>query len=230
MSKTLFNERMKLADIISANPSLILMLPRFGISLGFGDQSVKQVCHHHQVSADFVILIFNVYTFNDYLPSVDELSGINMEHLIPYLEASHVYYLQQRLPHIERHLKHVADTIEPRYSQILLQFMTDYEKEVLDHFQEEEQNVFPVLLRMQQGEKTDGNLASRFIDGHSDIEDKLSDLTAIVYKYLPPNAIPDESIELVFDILQLSTDLEKHALIEEKIMLPYANYLSGRLK
>ena len=59
MNTTRFNERMKLADIICANPSLILMLPRFGIPLGFGDQTVQQVCRQHQVSADFVILIFN---------------------------------------------------------------------------------------------------------------------------------------------------------------------------
>ncbi|MBQ2508908.1 MAG: hemerythrin domain-containing protein [Bacteroidales bacterium] len=228
MNTTRFNERMKLADIICANPSLILMLPRFGIPLGFGDQTVQQVCRQHQVSADFVILIFNVYTFNDYLPIVDEMSRINMEQLVPYLEASHDYYLHQRLPHISRHLNHVAANVEPRYSQVLLQFMTDYEKDVTEHFEEEERNVFPVLQRLQQGEPTTDNIASRFVDGHSNIEDKLSDLTAIVYKYLPPSALPDESIELVFDILQLSADLEKHALIEEKILLPYANYLSGR--
>lgn len=55
--------------------------------------------------------------------------------------------------------------------------------------------------------------------------DKLNDLTQIVYKYLPGNVLPEESIEVVFDILQLSADIQKHALIEEKILIPWFSWM-----
>jgi transcriptional regulator, luxR family domain protein len=64
-----------------------------------------------------------------------------------------------------------------------------------------------------------------FAEVHSNIEDKLNDLTQIIFKYLPANASPKESIELVFDIFQLSTDLNKHTLIEDKILVPYVEML-----
>ena len=57
MEKLLFSEKMKLADLISVNHSLILMLPRFGIPLGFGDKSVKEICLMNDVSADFFLLV-----------------------------------------------------------------------------------------------------------------------------------------------------------------------------
>ena len=55
-------------------------------------------------------------------------------------------------------------------------------------------------------------------------------LSQIIFKYLPANASPKESIELVFDIFQLSTDLNKHALIEDKILVPYVEMLERKKK
>ena len=57
MDKMLFTENMKLADLISANHNLILMLPRLGIPLGFGDRSVARVCHMYDVPVDFFLLV-----------------------------------------------------------------------------------------------------------------------------------------------------------------------------
>lgn len=230
MTTTLFNEKMKLADIIAANHNLILMLPRLGIALGFGDKSVQQVCQLHNISPSFVLLIFNAYTFDHYRPDTSELARIDMSMLVPYLMASHSYYMDQRIPHIARHLKHVADTIEPRYGRVLEQFLSDYQQQVHLHFEEEEQRVFPLLQRLQQGYANSDSPSSSFIDSHTDIEDRLQDLTQIVYKYLPSTAMPEEHIELIFDILQLSADLEKHAMIEEKIMMPYFSMLSENNK
>ncbi|MBO5768611.1 MAG: hemerythrin domain-containing protein, partial [Bacteroidales bacterium] len=57
------------------------------------------------------------------------------------------------------------------------------------------------------------------------IKDTLNDLTQIIFKYLPAKAFSNDAVDLVFDIFQISNDLEKHALIEEKILLPYIEYL-----
>ena len=49
-----------------------------------------------------------------------------------------------------------------------------------------------------------------------------------LYKYIPGDDIAEELNELVFAVLQLSSDLQKHALIEEKILLPYISQLERR--
>lgn len=218
-----------MADVVAANYSLILVMPRLGIPLGFGERSVQEVCAQYGLPSDFVLLVFNVYTFNDYLPDEHTFENIDLHLLVPYLLASHRYYLNERLPHIERHLMHVAAHAGDRYGVILKQFFADYKQEVQSHFQCEEEAVFPVIQLAERGQPVatscepvgDSPRSHHFADNHSDLVDCLSDLTQIVYKYLPGDCMVEELNELVFGIMQMSDDLEKHALLEEKILLPY---------
>ena len=227
MKHQLFTPHTKMADAITANHTLLLVLPRLGIPLGFGEQSVKEVCDRYNLDVDFVLLIFNIYTFAGYLPAPDTLSATNLQPLVPYLQASHHYYLRERLPHIKRHLLNVAAHAGDRYGAILRQFFADYEHEVQDHFAFEEQHIFPLLdhAPATQAIKQSSNQAikqsSHLAHNHSDLVDRLSDLTSIVLKYIPADSLTEELNELVFGIMQLSSDLEKHALLEEKLLIPY---------
>jgi len=217
---------MKLADLISVNHELILLLPRFGIELGFGEKSVQEVCNTYHVPVDFMLTVCNVYTFDNFVPDIEMLAASNMSMLVPYLLASHKYYTGERLPHIEVHLHHIADRTQPKYGAILKQFYADFRKEISLHFEYEEQHCFPRLEQLQKGigeEKL--SLYPYDVEAHSDLVDKLNDLTQIVYKYLPGNAMPEETMELVFDILQLAVDIQRHALIEDKILVPYMEWL-----
>lgn len=219
--KHYYTDRTKMADVIAANHSLILVLPRFGIPLGFGEQSVQEVCERQGLATDFVLLVFNVYTFDDYLPDEQTLITTDLSYLVPYLKASHRYYLNERLPHIERHLKYITAHAGEPYSNILEKFFEDYGREIRDHFDCEEKFVFPYLQQLCDGSRSVKPREKHFADSHSDLVDRLSDLTQIVYKYLPVDCMVEEINELVFGMLQLSSDLEKHALIEERILLPY---------
>lgn len=224
---SIFSARMRLSDLISANHNLILMLPRLGISLGFGDKSVQEVCEQYHLPVDFFMLICNVYTFAQYSPSDDEISQTDMSPLLPYLRASHQYYLQGRLEHIDQHVHLLAASLEEKFGRVLCQFFDDYISEVRDHFDKEEAEVFPYLEALQEGGNPveDPRIYS-YDEAHESIKDKLADLTQIIFKYLPANAFSNDAIDLIFDILQTAGDLEKHALIEEKILLPYIEHLA----
>ncbi|KWW29213.1 MAG: regulator of cell morphoproteinis and NO signaling [bacterium P3] len=231
MSKRLFTSNMKLADLVASNHNLILMLPRFGLPLGFGNHRVKEICHEHGIDEDFFMLICNIYTFDDYLPDADELSNINLRQLVPYLQTSHRYYIEERLPHLQRHLSHLTGTMEASVAAMLTRFFEDYRRELALHFEQEEQRLFPYIERMQNGERIADKVTNYFIDSHHSIKDKLRDLMQILYKYLPGDSMNEELIELVFDILQLSEDLEKHTVIEERLLMPSDDYeLSDREK
>ncbi|MBP5326893.1 MAG: hemerythrin domain-containing protein [Bacteroidales bacterium] len=221
---------MKLADIIAANHNVILLLPRFGIPLGFGEKSVREVCASSGVPEDFMLLICNLYTFEDYLPLIDELSEIDMSPLVPYLKASHRYYTEERLPHIGAHIDNIAGRIDNRYGKVFQQFYADFRNQIEEHFSSEERYEFARVLALQQGASRRGLMKGTSKRSHPDLVDKLNDLTQIVYKYLPGNVLPEETMELVFDILQLSSDIQKHALIEDKILQPYMQWLERRGK
>lgn len=122
----LFTHNMKLADMVTANHSLVLILQRFNIQLGFGEKSIKEVCRQYSIPDNFFLLICNVYTHPEYLPTQEEIAGTDMSPLIPYLVASHNYYLQERIPHIENHLRKIAAACQPVHGDTLQKFFTEY--------------------------------------------------------------------------------------------------------
>lgn len=227
----MFTPRTKMADLIAANHTLILVVPRFGIPLGFGEKSVHDVCRQYGQDVGFFLLVCNLYTFDDYRPQGDDwLKTIDLSGIVPYLEASHRYYLNERLPHIERHLSRIAGHAGEQYMSVLGNFIEGYRKDVSAHFDYEEREVFPYILRLQQGIGSPEPIAATFLDSHTDLVEKISDLPQILYKYLPGSPVVEELNELVFSILQLSSDLEKHALIEEQVLMPYVAQMERRLR
>ncbi|MBR5726224.1 MAG: hemerythrin domain-containing protein [Muribaculaceae bacterium] len=221
----LFSSDRRLSDLITAHPSLLTLMTRLGISLGFGDRSIADVCEESGVDTDFFLLICNVYTFNNYVPSTAAILGTDMMGLVPYLEKSHSYYVDKRLPHIECHLDAIAQNLKGRIGQVFISFFQEYKAEVEEHFAHEERDVFPHISALMSGERDTTYSIDKFIATHSDIEGKLDDLLNIVFKYLPPQVDDDNVMDVVDDILRLREDLKKHTFIEEKIMVPLVKHL-----
>ena len=76
MKSRLFSSDSRLSDLITAHPSLLSLLTRLGLSLGFGDRSIADVCDASGVDTDFFLLICNVYTFNNYVPSTAAIQAL----------------------------------------------------------------------------------------------------------------------------------------------------------
>ena len=229
MKRTIFTSRMKMADMIATNYDLILMLPRFGIHLGFGEKSVKEVCRDYGVDDNFFLTVCNIYSFDDYRPDDEEVARIDHRLVVEHLQASHRYYIEDRLPHMQHHLDHVAESAGDQSSAVLKKYFADYCREVKEHVRREERNLVSLVENLKEGEPISKALSDHYLKSHDNIKDKLSDLTQIIYKYIPGERLNEEMMELVFDIMQLSRDLEKHAMIEELLLMPPEDYdLSDR--
>ena len=223
MNDYLYNMTDNLSALVTAQPELLLTLSHFGIPMGFGDKTIAQVCDEHGVDPHFFLLICQVYSNDNYQPSPSEIKSTPMEGLVPYLLRSHDYYLNRRLPHIGEHLNKIASMLPPRAGKAIKGFFNAYLDEVHEHFEREEKTVYPHISRLLNRDSGDNFMIKSYLDTHDNLEDKLSDLVQIIFKYLP--AGDDDSIDMVFDILQLSHDLRKHSLIEEKILGPYVKQL-----
>ena len=221
MNTPLFTDEMKLADIIHLNYRLLLLFPRLGMNLGFGDKTVKEWCESSAVSHQLFLMICNVYNCEQYLPGEQEIEEIDVNQLIDYLQRSHVYYLQNRLPAIEQRLQDIGETCPEGHRQILKRFFEGYKNEVISHFDYEEKTVFPYIMTVTKGCPSGNYKIEVFKENHSNIDDKLNDLKNIVMKYLQGSARGEEKINVLFDIFSLEEDLSKHALIEDKILIPF---------
>ena len=191
MNSRLFSADMKLADVIHADYSLLLLLHRFGLNLGFGDKTVKECCEANHVSCPLFLMICNVYSNEAYLPTDKEIEriGPDVDQLIAYLKNSHDYYLNSRMCVIEEQLKEISENCEEHHKKILHLFFNEYKNEVIRHFAYEEDTVFPYISGIVHGSRSGNYEIEEFKENHSNIDDKLNDLKNIIMKYLQGDAL-----------------------------------------
>ena len=228
--KTPFSKDTKFAELMTDDRRLLQLLPRFGIGLGFGDRSVEQVCQMNQVNTDLFLMICEIYSDSSFKPEKHELQQIDMGNLLSYLKASHLYYLDERFPHIEEHLQHIIDACGQKYGPMLSHFYDEYKQEVMRHIKYyEEEVVFPYVEALLDGRRTDSYKIDEFEHNHTNIQDTLDDMMNILLKYLPGDILPKERIEISHDIIELSDDLNRHSLLEERILIPCVESLENAM-
>ena len=89
-----------------------------------------------------------------------------------------------------------------------------------NHFEYEEQTVFPYILGLAEGERSGGYQIEIFEENHTNIEDKLNDLKNILIKYFPGKSSLEERIHLLFNIFDMEVDIDKHTLLEDLVLVP----------
>lgn len=228
MDHILFSAKMKLADVLLANYKLLLVLNRFDIHLGFGEKSVEEVCRLQSIPASLFLMVCNVYTFEDYLPTESELQSFDTDSLLRYLQNSHYYYKEKCLPDIQKQLDAIIEQLNNRPAQIVKRFYTDYQQEVLNHFEYEETVAFPYTDFLLKGNHTKAYSISQFEKNHTNIEEKLNDLKNIMIKYLPDMELSEQLNTLLFSLFELEDDFRKHTLIEDKILVPLVEQLEQK--
>lgn len=213
----------RVADIIGYDYPILTVLHHFGIDLGFGEATVRELCAKHGISVRVFIAVSNVYSTPDYLPECDNFEPEDLRTAAEYIHNSHLHYTKEILPHLDSLLKKVLSYYSDIHRKILQRFYDDYRKEVDNHFAYEENMVLPHIKSILSGNAQQGYSMDAFRDNHSDIEEKLNDLKSIIIKYLPSDAPFKDRYELLTEIIRLGTDLTKHSFIENKILIPIAS-------
>lgn len=227
----LLSPKIKMADAINQYHSLLTILPRLGIPLGFGEKSIGQLCEEHRVSEALFLLISRVYCQDDYYPTANELQQCPLTDIIQYLITSHKDYLENKLPHIEHHLNKLLEPMDKKYSTLITNFYAEFRKEVEKHFEYEEKVIFPYLRQIiseQEATESATYQKNTFNQQHDDIEDTLNDLSNLLLKYIPAEISPVERVDMLLDMYALSSDIAKHAMMEDRILVPYIQLLESK--
>ena len=214
-----------MADLVAADISLLSILQRLGLKLGFGEATVGEVCSRCGISVDLFIIICNIYSFSDYEPNVASLGREDAVNITAYLRASHRYYAERMLPHTARHLEEVLSHCDDLSERVLRRFYEDYTRYIKCHFEEEEREIFTL---MERGGERDANFAL-FDMPHTDIDDRSNDIASLIVKSLPESAPTSLRCDMLKDVYELRDDLRRHSNIETYVLRPLVeNYLNRR--
>ena len=210
----------KMSDIICDNYSLLQVMSRFGLPLGFGDYSVEEVCHTHQVDCATFLAVANFINKGHARPLVS-LEGISIKSLITYLKNAHHYFLDFQLPTIRRKLLEAIDcSMDNEVTFLILKFFDVYVQEVRKHMSYEDMNVFTYVENLLNGEKDKDYNIGMFLRNHDHIDDKLTELKNIIIKYYPDTKKAYLMNAVLFDIFNCEKDLASHNQVEDYLFVP----------
>ncbi|MBQ6880011.1 MAG: hemerythrin domain-containing protein [Bacteroidales bacterium] len=228
IERVVFSEQMKLADLIDVNFKLLNVLSRLGISLGFGENTIKEVCERQGINLNSFLLICNIYTYDSYMPSADLLAGADPATIVDYLHNSHAFYLGKEFVGLENNLSAMVEPCDELQKKIVAKFFSDYRTQVERHFEYEEDVVFPYVQSLIDGGRHESYSIEQFEENHSNIDETLNDLKNIVMKYLPETCDTVLRNEVLYRIYRLEEDLLKHTLIEDNVLIPMVNKMEEK--
>lgn len=224
-----YKETDHLCDVICDEPSLLQMISRFGIPLGVGDQTVRQVCEAHNVDTPTFLSVAN-FIKRGARGAADSIDKVSVKCLTDYLKQAHTYFLDFQLPNIRRKLLEALDCSQTgEVSYLILKFYDDYMAEVRKHMQHENRKVFGYVDQLLQGRRTSGFTISQFARGHSSIDVKLQELKNIIIKYYAPTEQAELLNNVLYDIFTCETDLRIHCQVEDDIFVPAVKILEEQV-
>ncbi|MBO5866340.1 MAG: hemerythrin domain-containing protein [Bacteroidaceae bacterium] len=229
-NSTIYNCRMKMADLVASDISLLSILQRLEISLGFGEATVAEVCAQHNISAELFLMICNIYSFRDYRPQIETLTNDDIRNITTYLRASHKFYSTICFPALHNNIHRMVNELDDVSRRLIDKFYDDYDNEVNSHFRYEEEVVFPYIEQLLGNSKAVncGFRISLFEHNHGNVNEKLNDLSNIIIKYLNKDYASQLRFEILGDIHNIGNDLLKHSDIENKLLVPLVEKIEQR--
>ena len=210
-----------MSDVISDDYRMLQIISRFGIKLGFGDQTVGATCRAAGVDVSTFLTVVN-YVKDPAHARISEMAEqIDVPALIVYLKNSHTYFVDFRLPGIRRKLLEAIDlSAGNRIAMLVLRFYDEYAQEVSRHMTFENTHVHPYVETLLQGHlpaETFAEIEEQYDEQHASIEKSLSELKNIIVKYYPSDNSASLMGEVLMDIFMTDEDLHTHCHMEDTL-------------
>lgn len=210
----------KLSYVIANDYRLLQVMSRFGITMGFGEKSIYEVCKQCGVDADTFLAVIN-YVKDGAVNHAQRTDLIDVSCLLDYLKRTHAYFLDYLFPNIRFHLLNAIDcSVKNEIAFLVLKFFDEYVEEVRVHMEFEENTTFPFVQKVIDGEPVileKSHLLSRH---HESIESKLKELKNLFIQYYPAKENNEKLNGVIISIYQAEEELMIHCLVEDNIFSP----------
>ncbi len=215
-------------SLIKDNYNLLQSLGSFGINLGFGDKTVREVCEAQGVDTYTFLAVVN-FTINGYR-DFDDIDKLSVPTLMQYLKASHEYYLDFQLPFIRKELVDALDEND-NLARLILKLYDEYAHSIRTHMKYEERTVFPYVEGLINNSPSGNYNIETFSKHHGQIDHKLRELKSIIIKYLPANGLQNNKLTAtLYDMYNNEEWLRLHADVEDHIFIPAIRWIERKSK
>lgn len=212
-------KNIKVSKLLFYHPELILVLERFGIKLGVREKTVEEICSLHGISLKVFLVIANLNLNSTYKFSLD-FSTEELKQIVNYLMRSHSYYSDEVFPEVIKNIHLMSESSQKPEMQLVERFFNEYKNEVDQHFDYENNTVFPYILNLIDANASDNYSVIDYREHHDDIQEKLDDVKRLLIEHLPQKSDNNLRRKILFALFDLDKDLQTHSKIENEILIP----------
>lgn len=221
-------------DVISEDYRMLQLLSRFGISMGFGDQTVAETCTKAGVDTQTFLTVVNYIKAGTHVHVGDLAQRISLPDLVRYLKRSHLYFTDYRIPELRRKLLGTLDmTLNNQIAPLILKFFDESAREVTLHMEYEEQHVhghIEQLLQNRLPAETFYRVVRNRHVSHDSIEKSFSELKDVIMKYYPGDADAHVLNDVLMDVYMLEEDLLSHCRLEDTLLAERVRVLEDEVR
>lgn len=209
--------QMPMRHLIDDNHMLLAVLTRFGISLGFGEATVADVCKSSGVHADTFLAIAN---FMSGYPA--DIENADVATMMKYLRDAHHYFLDYVAPNRRRDLlQAICSADGSRMSLAIIKFYDDFINEIRRHMEYENDVVFNYVQALIDGRDPGDFSIDDFSDKHAPMHSKLSELKELlVCHFTAERGCVEMLNSFLFNLVTFEYDLKMHCALEDSLFIP----------
>ncbi|MDE5869639.1 MAG: LuxR C-terminal-related transcriptional regulator [Muribaculaceae bacterium] len=212
-------------ELIRENNLILMVIGRFDIPFGFGDETVGEVCNQNNVDADTFLAVCNL--LSGYQVDIEKIS---LDALISYLTNAHTTFMSITFPKIRQNLLNAINySSGDSVAFLLIKFFDDYVEEVRRHLDYENNVIFQYVKNISAG-KTDTEFSfSEFSSHHEPTVAKLNELKDIfIYHYKQKDNA--KLCSVLYEIIVCEKDMMSHFEVENNLLIPAVEKLERRVR
>lgn len=209
----------KLSHVIQNDYRLLQVMGRFGISLGFGERTIGEVCRQCSIDANAFLGVINYIK----APSVNASYRLDTKEsirsLLDYLKNTHEFFNKYQFPTIRRSLINSIE-MQNEIAFLVIKYYDQYVDEVRMHMENEDVTTFAWVEKLLDDDLNELDTDHLLSKHHDSIEKKLSDLKKLFLQYYPQKGNNNELNSVILELYRTEEELRNHCLIEDNLFTP----------
>ncbi|WP_448519665.1 iron-sulfur cluster repair di-iron protein [Rhodoflexus sp.] len=242
----MFAREKSLAELVTEDHSIGAVLHIFGIDFCLnGSKTLEAVCREKRMSTIPILKEWEAMRQQERSSMPELLKGYTVDAIIDYLKNSHRIFMRRRLPYMQ----HLVNRAQPQnLSPAMQETLNDlklafplFAEDFVHHILEEENETFRYILLLDDALYRRGGLGKAFFAmqkhtmqhiaaHHHDDDDDMRGIRELTNDYATDHSTPLVIHVLYSELQRFESELQTHAAIENRILLPKAFQLESKVK
>lgn len=228
MKKRELTPDMTLGDVVATYPATMPMLESLGIDFCCGGKRPLDVAANEaKIPLETVLAVLRTTILQSQMAPSDsrDWQTVPLDELIEHIVEKHHTFMHRELPHISEMMGRVQRAHGDHHGAMLTPLAAAYaalRKELEKHLAEEEDPIFPTILRVVAGERGGAAIAaiSQLENEHEAAGELLAQMRSLTSNYqLPADAC--NTFRMLYETIQeMEVDLHEHISLENNILFP----------